>query len=296
MKSCYRFGAGIASVCLSIGLMSIYSSASGQSGSTMQPSDSIQYYRTALAKRYQTDVSAHRGASGIAPENTLATYREVLKMQVAYIEIDVRTTKDGQLAILHDGSLNRTTTGTGPMNEQTLASLKALSAGKGYGDQYQNERIPTLDEVCKLIADWNASHPHKTNLYVDCKEVAPKPLVETLQKYGLLSEAVFYGSDDYLLALKKVAPAARLMPSLNKADELAAKIDKLHPYAFDLRWQAVTESLIEQIHQHGIKAFSDLLGPADTAEQYRKAARLKLDIIQTDFVMNVYKALNNNPK
>ncbi|WP_338868847.1 glycerophosphodiester phosphodiesterase family protein [Spirosoma sp. SC4-14] len=295
MKYPSGFRAYITSLCLSAGLISIYSSASGQSGSTMQPSDSIQYYRTVLAKRYPTDVSAHRGASGIAPENTLATYREVLKMQVAYIEIDVRTTKDGQLAILHDGSLNRTTTGTGPMKEQTLASLKALSAGKGYGDSFRDERIPTLDEVCKLVADWNASHPHKTNLYVDCKEVTPQPLVETLQKYGLFNEAVFYGSDDYLLSLKNVAPTARLMPSLNKADELSDKINKLHPYAFDLRWQAVNESLIEQIHRHGIKAFSDLLGPADTAEQYRKAAHLKLDVIQTDFVLNVYKALSSKP-
>jgi len=296
MKLPYCLRACINNLCLCVGLVCVHSFVFGQPITSVLSPDSIQYYRTALAKRYQTDVSAHRGASGIAPENTLATYREVLTMQVAYIEIDVRTTKDGQLAILHDGSLNRTTTGTGPMKEQTLASLKALSAGKGYGDQFRDERIPTLDEVCKLIADWNASHAHKTNLYVDCKEVAPQPLVETLQKYGLLSEAVFYGSDDYLLALKKVAPTARLMPSLNKADELSDKIDKLHPYAFDLRWQAVTESLIEQIHRHGIKAFSDLLGPADTAEQYRKAARLKLDIIQTDFVLNVYKALNNNPK
>lgn len=260
-------------------------------GQSTSVTDSISTYKATLAARHAPGISAHRGNSQLAPENTLATFQEALKMQVDYIEIDVRTTQDGQLVILHDGSLHRTTTGTGPLKEQTLAALKTLSAGKGYADRFQNERIPTLAEVCQLVSRWNAQHTPQTNLYVDCKAVAPQPLVETLKTYGLLNKAVFYGSDDVLLALKQVAPLARLMTSLQKAEEVPEKISKLNPYAFDLNWLAVNKALIQQIHKKGIKAFSDLLGPLDSPEQYRKAAQLKLDIIQTDYVVKVYQTL-----
>ena len=60
-------------------------------------------------------ISAHRGNTGRAPENTLSTYKNALKLRVNFIEIDVRTSADGQLVILHDGTLNRTTTGAGPL-------------------------------------------------------------------------------------------------------------------------------------------------------------------------------------
>jgi len=256
--------------------------------------DSITYYRNKLAT-HNMGVSAHRGASGTAPENTLATFRAVLNMQVDYIEIDVRTTKDGKLAILHDGTLNRTTNGTGPLKDQTLAELKKLSAAKGADASFQTEQIPTLEEVCQLLADWNAQHRSKTNLYVDCKDVAPGPMVEILTKYGLLTDAVFYGSDENLLALQQVTPTAKLMPGLKKADTMADKIAKLHPYAFDVSWPTLTESLVAQIHQQRIKVFSDLLGFFDLSSQYAKAAQLGIDLIQTDHVLNVYRTLASQP-
>ncbi|GAB3022919.1 glycerophosphodiester phosphodiesterase family protein [Spirosoma pulveris] len=257
--------------------------------------DSIRFYRTQLKTYHQMGVSAHRGASGIAPENTLATFRLALQLAVDYIEIDVRTTKDGKLVILHDGTLNRTTSGTGPVREQTLAELKKLSAANGMSDTFKAEQIPTLDEVCQLLADWNARHPAKTNLYVDCKDVAPEPLVAVLTHYGLLTDAVFYGSDEKLVALKNAAPGAKLMPGLKRADQMAAKIAGLHPYAFDVSWSALTEALARQIHQQNIKVFSDLLDAFDTPGEYVKAARFGVDVIQTDQVPGVYRTLANKP-
>ncbi|GAB4034838.1 hypothetical protein GCM10028774_22600 [Spirosoma jeollabukense] len=244
-----------------------------------------------LTTHHKMGVSAHRGSSEIAPENTLATFRAVLQLQVDYIEIDVRTTKDGQLVILHDATLNRTTNGTGSVKEQTLAELKKLSAAQGFDEQFQKEQIPTLEEVCQLLANWNANHTGKTNLYVDCKDVAPAPLVAILSKYGLLNDAVFYGSDETLLALQKAAPTAKLMPGLKKIDTLADKINKLHPYAFDVSWPALNESLVGQLHQQRIKVFSDLLDGYDLPAQYAKAAKLGIDVIQTDHVLSVYRTL-----
>lgn len=250
-----------------------------------------QLLRQTMKNKFQVGVSAHRGASQVAPENTLATFRAALAMEVDYIEIDVRTTKDGELVILHDGSLNRTTNGNGPVKDKTLAELKQLSAGKGFDERFRAEQIPTLKEVCQLLANWNADHAHHTNLYVDCKEMAPQPVVELLAKYNLLANAVFYGSDAALLALKQVAPTARLMPSLKSETELAGKISQLNPYAFDVSWQSLSEGLVKQIHQHRVYVFSDALGFFEQPEQYQKAARMGVDVIQTDYVERVYQAL-----
>jgi glycerophosphoryl diester phosphodiesterase len=120
-------------------------------------------------------ISAHRGNSGRAPENTIATYKDALKVGVDYIEIDVRTTLDGKLVILHDGTLNRTTNGEGPLKNKRFVELRELSAGKGF-IKFDKERIPTLEEVCELISRWNFWHKKKTYIYVDCKDVAPAPL------------------------------------------------------------------------------------------------------------------------
>ncbi|MFC5408839.1 glycerophosphodiester phosphodiesterase [Larkinella bovis] len=239
----------------------------------------------------QTRISAHRGSVPGLPENTLATFRAVLALPVSYLEIDVRTTKDGQLVILHDGNLDRTTSGSGPIRDLTLAEVKQLSAGKGFGETVAKERIPTLKEVCQLLRDWNQNSPRKVHLYVDCKEVLPKPLVEELAEFGLLRDAVFYGPDEFLLALKAVFPQGKRMPALKNADELPAKIEKLNPYAFDVRWTALTSELVQQIHARGIQVFSDALGFFENADQYRKAAQLGVDVIQTDFVLRVNQAL-----
>ncbi|WP_128545136.1 glycerophosphodiester phosphodiesterase [Larkinella soli] len=254
-------------------------------------------FLTGFHSRSQPGISAHRGASGAAPENTLSTFREALKLGVDYIEIDVRTTKDGRLVILHDGSLDRTTTGSGPVRDKTLPEVKGLSAGKGFGARFAGEKVPTLEEVCALLRDWNAGHSdRKVNLYVDCKEVAAGPLVQTLRSYGLLREAVFYGSDAYLLSLRQEAPDARLMPSLKKAEDLPAKVQALSPYAFDVRWNLLSDTLVGQIHRHGIRIFSDALDDFEQPEQYRKAARMGIDVIQTDFVSRVREALEGEKK
>ncbi|GAB4000618.1 hypothetical protein GCM10028807_54160 [Spirosoma daeguense] len=247
-----------------------------------------------LAIQTKPGVSAHRGNTNVAPENTLTTYRKALQMGVNYIEIDVRTTKDDQLVILHDATLNRTTNGTGPLKDLTLAELRKLSAAKGFDATFRAEQIPTLAEFCQLIADWNAHHSSKTNLYVDCKAVAPEPMIAVLTQYNLLNDAVFYGSDAYLLTLRDVAPTAKLMPSLRQSDSLADKVATFHPYAFDVSLGLLTDVLVSQIHQQGVRVFVDLLDEIDTPKHYVEAARLGVDVIQTDNVANLYRTLVPN--
>ena len=98
---------------------------------------------------------AHRGGAGIAPENTLEAFRKGLKVGAGVLELDVHTTADGHVVVIHDDDVDRTTQGTGPVREMTLAEIKRLDAGyrftldggRTFPRRDQGIRIPTLDEV-----------------------------------------------------------------------------------------------------------------------------------------------------
>lgn len=103
---------------------------------------------------------AHRGGSGIRPENTLVAFRHAHALGVRTMELDVHLTSDGVLVVHHDESLDRTTNGTGPIATCTLADLRSLDAAHRFEDEFgefsfrgQGIRIPTLEEVLLELAD-----------------------------------------------------------------------------------------------------------------------------------------------
>lgn len=103
-------------------------------------------------------VAAHRGWKAKYPENTLEAFRAALTLDVDQLETDVRVTRDGELVLIHDATVDRTTNGSGNVNDLTLAQLKELDAGDG-------ARIPTLVEFMELVKD----HPTIT-LDIELKE------------------------------------------------------------------------------------------------------------------------------
>jgi glycerophosphoryl diester phosphodiesterase len=93
---------------------------------------------------------AHRGASGHAPENTISAVEKAIDMGADMVEIDIQQTADDRFAVFHDILLDRTSSGTGPLWEKTLAELKALDTGSWFGPDWVGERIPSLDEVLEI--------------------------------------------------------------------------------------------------------------------------------------------------
>ncbi|MEM9325412.1 MAG: glycerophosphodiester phosphodiesterase family protein [Bacteroidota bacterium] len=103
-------------------------------------------------KNKEFEVIAHKGASGVAPENTLEAFQKAIDLGVDMIELDVRHTKDSAIIVFHDQMLDRTTNGTGDVHDYTLAEIKALDAGSWFGDTtYANAKVPTLKEALDLI-------------------------------------------------------------------------------------------------------------------------------------------------
>jgi len=111
---------------------------------------STQAEERAIAVGSQPRIIAHRGAMTERPESTLAALRRAVEVGADAVEIDVRTSRDGVLFLLHDATLQRTTDGTGAASALTIGELQKLDAGSSFDDAYRGERIPTFAEALKL--------------------------------------------------------------------------------------------------------------------------------------------------
>lgn len=127
------------------------------------------------AKPHKVDVIAHRGASGYAPENTVAAFDKARKMKADYIELDVQMSRDGKLVVIHDTTVNRTTDidSKAPVKvkDLTLKELRKLDAGSSFGPQFTGERIPTFEKVLDR-------YKGKIGLLIELKEPALYPGIE----------------------------------------------------------------------------------------------------------------------
>ncbi len=97
-------------------------------------------------------VIGHRGAAGLAPENTAASFRTAARLGVRWVECDAQLTADGLAVVIHDDTLDRTTDGSGPVRTATLAAIRRLDAGSWSSPAFRGEKVPTLREVLDLTA------------------------------------------------------------------------------------------------------------------------------------------------
>ncbi|NLF17437.1 MAG: glycerophosphodiester phosphodiesterase [Lentisphaerae bacterium] len=125
-------------------------------------------------------IEAHRGASDECPENTLSAFRRAVELGAASIELDIHETKDGELVVMHDETVDRTTRGKGRLAALTLAELRALDCGAWKHARFAGERIPTLAEALEL------SRAHGVRFNVEVKAFSSPRAAERL--VGLLRE------------------------------------------------------------------------------------------------------------
>lgn len=243
------------------------------------------------AKTPVVGIAVHRAANEFAPENTLSAMQIALDLEVDLIEMDVRQTKDGISILLHDGTLNRTTNGKGPVNQMNFENVRALSAGLWFDPFFATEKVPTLEEACQLVADHNEKFNHKTYFYVDCKEINPKVLIDNLTKYKLLDRSVFYINEEHQIAqIRSLAPKAKILPGLDISKDLDKIIDAVHPYALDANWKDLSKELIDRAHSRGVKIFSDGFGENMNKQSYINAIKAGIDVISTNKVSVICEA------
>jgi glycerophosphoryl diester phosphodiesterase len=224
-------------------------------------------------------VVAHRAGKALAPENTLAAIRNAIQLGVDYVELDIRTTKDGKLVIMHDRSVDRTTNGTGNVRDLTLDEIRKLDAGSKYSPKFMGEKVPTFDEVLDLCHN-------KVYIYVDHKEAPTQQVYDAIRQHGMEKQVVVYNDPMDLKEWKRIAPHIPVMPSL--PDQFrrpggVAEFYKLLPAeVLDGHMLEWTKELVDQAHAVGAKVYVDIMGPTDNADGYRKALETGVDGLQTD--------------
>ncbi len=134
-------------------------------------------------------VIAHRGASGYAPENTIAAFKLAVEMGFDMIENDVHRTKDGVIVVSHDKSLDRCTNGEGLIAELTLGEIQSVDAGAKFPDKYSGEKIPTLEEAL-------ASLPDNAGFCIELKVPGiAEEVVRMVEKAGQVDRTVIFAFD-----------------------------------------------------------------------------------------------------
>ena len=161
-----------------------------------------------------TKIIAHRGSRGNRPENTLEAFQEALKVSSDGIELDVHLSKDGQVVVIHDETVDRTTSGKGYVKDMTLKQLKELDAGSWFDPKYSNARIPTLQEVLDLLAENHFSGVLNVELKTDVFQYsAIEEKVLALAEPYLAQFSVIYSSFHYetLKRIKEKQPDAEII-------------------------------------------------------------------------------------
>ena len=147
--------------------------------------------------KYPITVTAHRGFSGENPENTLASFRAAIAAGADMVELDVHLTRDNELVVIHDDTLERTTDGKGNVADKTLAELKRLDAGFKFNPRFAGERIPTLTEVLDVTRGRilvNIELKKGKNFPYTMEELADRTLA-VVEKAGMLDQVLFSSFD-----------------------------------------------------------------------------------------------------
>lgn len=149
---------------------------------------------------------AHRGVMALLPENTMSAFELALTSGADGIETDVHLTKDGELVLIHDETLDRTTDGYGAISQHTLSELKQFNAGVRFG---MNEPIPTLDELLMLLKGTDKILNLEVKTDVERYEGIEALLIEKLRMHNVDSERIIFSSFNHMTVhhLKKLSPS-----------------------------------------------------------------------------------------
>lgn len=226
-------------------------------------------------------IIAHRGASGHAPENTLAAFQLALDQKADGIELDVMLSADKQVVVIHDETVDRTTNGSGRVRDLTLAQLQKLDAG-------EEEIVPTLEEVLDRFGGKYLINIELKN-YTTVFDDLPVRVAQTVKSFDLM-DTIFFSSFNpiNLPRLRKRLPDAKL--GLLTLPEQArswvwklVRYDALHPYFDD-----VDEELVAANHARMKKVH---VWTVDEPEDILRMAKLGVDSIITNFPLTARQAL-----
>ena len=209
----------------------------------------------------------HRGACGYAPENTLKSFQKAIDLGVDMIELDVQLCKSGELIVMHDDTVNRTTDGSGFVKKIKLKNLKKLDAG-------EEERIPTLEEILNLV-----DRRVKVNIELKGPKTA-KPVMKLIEEYVKKKR---WNLDDFIISSfsRRELKKARSINPLIQIGFLISRFQLLDhwwlSFAKKIRANFIGPSLkitskrlIRKAHKHGLRVYIWTVNESKDIERMRK--------------------------
>lgn len=222
-------------------------------------------------------VSAHRGDHTVAPENTLDAIREAIKDDVDFVELDLRLDKDGEIVIMHDRTVDRTTDGKGAVSDLTTTEIRSLRIK---GARNADEKVPTFEETLQLAKG-------KVFIYMDINSVSPAQVLPLLKKYRMERDVIAYvytakQRDEW----RKGAPAIPLISDLEGGLKSVGQIEtdwKASPFAItDGDVRGYTKEFVDKFHALGVAVVPDGQNPLESPAQWEPFIAVGLDGLQTD--------------
>lgn len=223
----------------------------------------------------QVAVIAHRGEHRAHPENTLPAFQAAIDAGADFFELDVRTTADGRLVLMHDATVDRTTNGSGPVREMTFDRIRALDAGARFSPQFAGTKVPSFAEALALAHG-------KIGVYVDSKDIAPSDLVAALTNADMLSSVVIYGGAGFLGKVRAAYPSLRVMPEAAGSATLEKLLAGLQPRVVAFDAIDFTGDVIAVAKRAAVDIYVDRLGSADKPAGWQDAVDRGATGIQTD--------------
>lgn len=212
-------------------------------------------------------VIAHRGEHLEHIENTLPAFSAAIEAGADYFELDVRTTADGKLVLMHDATVDRTMKGNGSIAHMTFDEVRALRAG--------GQSIPTFEEALALARG-------RAQVYVDAKQVSAPALIAALENQRMLDRVVVYGGQRLLKEVHSLRPAVRVMPESISVEAARDAIRELAPKVFAFSSSDWRDPIIRIVKESGAGIYLDCLGSRDNPASWQDAIDRGATGIQTD--------------
>ena len=226
-------------------------------------------------------ITAHRGDHTVHPENSSAALEAAIRAGADFVELDLRTTRDNHIVVLHDRTVDRTTDGTGALQDLTLADARALilRPNPGTTAPRRPHRIPTFAEMLRAARG-------RIGFYLDCKEVDPEEAAALVRRHRVLDQSIVYANPDECVRWKKLVPEMPVMSSapnrIRTPAELADWLDQYPVEVLDGSLPFHNSELVAAAHAHGAVVWPDCMHPSEGPALWDSARQMGVDGLQTD--------------
>lgn len=227
-------------------------------------------------------IIAHRGASGYAPENTMAAFRLAVDQGADGIELDLRQTADGHLVVLHDATLERTGGNPRPVSALTLQEIHKLDVGAWRGPEFRGEKMPTLETVLQFtrnriallieLKNGSSVYPAIEKRLFDLLKQNPSGLKVTVSSFDLAALKTLRGLDDDL--------QLGLLTKKNKPTEILKDAESLNIQGLHLSTRRLSREILEQAHARQLPVYAYTV---NTRSQMTHYLDMGLDGLFTDY-------------